>query len=221
MKTTLSRRTALAGGVSAIALAGIPVAAPAEEYEIRIHPAGLKFLGGKPDTPVPVADPHPAWLERRETKAAEECRRNGDLEARHGPDHAWPARLTAAWNRRARAWDEEYDRLTGLLIDTPAHTPEGIATKAYLLWAEGYIGSTGQGDKIACALIGDLLRGASRPLTPFEAGGFAKARAVFGDKTPVQEYRALTDQVVRIAGRLDELKPQLSGTWIRKIGGVS
>ena len=62
---------------------------------------------------------------------------------------------------------------------------------------------------------------ATRPLTDFEAGGFAKARAVFGDKTPVQEYRALTDQVVRIAGRLGELEPQLSGTWIRKIGGVS
>jgi hypothetical protein len=56
---------------------------------------------------------------------------------------------------------------------------------------------------------------ASRPLTDFEAGGFAKARAGFGDKTPVREYRELTDEVRRIAGRLGELEPQLSGQWIK------
>lgn len=51
--TTLSRRAALLGGASAIALAGTAaLAAPAEEYEIRIHPAGLKYMGERPDTAI-------------------------------------------------------------------------------------------------------------------------------------------------------------------------
>ncbi len=192
--TKLTRRAALKGGVSVVALAGVAAAAVAA---------------------VPTGDPHPAWLERRETADAIRVRRYNRLERRYGYCGNFPPWLTAAWGRyENRSWDEHH-RLTELIVDTRAYTPEGMAVKAYLLWYEGEIGDSGKGPNIGRSLIADLQHMATRPLTDFEAGGFAKARAVFGDMTPVEERRKLCDAFMRIAGRLGELEPKLSGQWIK------
>ena len=198
--TTISRRAALAGGASIAALTGVA--------------AGTVALTARASGGV-APDPHPAWLEQRETADVKRVRRYSRLERRYGHSGNFPAWLNTAWEKYENQSLDEHHRLTGLIADTPADTTEGMAAKAYLLWFEGEVGESGYGTRAGLSLIADLHRMATRPLTDFEADGFAKARAVFVGKTAVQEYRDLTDQVTRIAGRLGELHPQVSGQWIK------
>lgn len=175
-----SRRAVLLGGVSLSVLAGIRAAVA---------------------TP---GDQHSAWLERRETIDREDCRVLGELEDQHGPSLTFPPGVAARWGKYRAASNAERDRLTDLLIDTPALTPEGMAAKAYLLWAECGIGTTDRGEEIALGLMADLQRMATRPLSDFEADCYAKARAIYTDLPPAKAYERRIDNIVNAVNRAAE-----------------